>query len=125
MNDECEKVKKDLRRIRVLSHQIECVVMARDRHIKYMAHMTDETEKARLQAVIDSMKVDKLIAESNELKSRYMDLINELEPIDRTIVYECYILGVPQWKVGRNVGYSENGVHNRLNKIIDKLSKAK
>lgn len=125
MNDECEKVKKDLRKIRVLSHQIDCVVAARDRHIKYMSHVTDEREKARLQAVIDSMKVEKLIAEANELETVYMSLINQLEPTERTIIYESFILGVPHWKIARNINYSEVYVQKLSNAAISKIARMK
>ena len=124
-NEICEKVKNDLRQIRVLSHQIDCVIIARDKRIERLKHAQDEKEKARLQAIIDTINVDKLIAQANSLEQEYMALINRLDSIDGTIVYDGYILGTPYWKIAKKIGYSEANVQKRALAAIEQVARMK
>lgn len=124
-NEICEKIKKDLRQIRVISHQIDCVIVARDKRIERLKHIQDEKEKARLQAIIDTINVDKLIAQANALEQEYMCLINQLDSIDRTIIYDGYILGTPYWKIAKKIGYSEANVQKRALAAIEQIARMK
>jgi DNA-directed RNA polymerase specialized sigma24 family protein len=124
-NETCEKIKNDLRQIRVLSHQIDCVIVARDKRIERLKHTQDEKEKARLQAIIGTINVDKLIAQANSLEQEYMGLINRLDNIDRTIIYDGYILGTPYWKIAKKIGYSEANVQKRALAAIEQIARMK
>lgn len=124
-NEQSEKVKNDLRQIRVLSHQIDCVIVARDKRIERLKHTQDEKEKARLQAIIDTINVDKLIAQANALEQEYIGLINLLDSIDKTIIYDGYILGTPYWKIAKKINYSEVAVQKRASAAIEKIAKMK
>jgi DNA-directed RNA polymerase specialized sigma24 family protein len=122
-NEICEKVKNDLRQIRVLSHQIDCVIVARDKRIERLKHLHSEKEKARLQAIIVTINVDKLIAQANALEQEYIALINRLESIDRTIIYDGYILGTPYWKIAKKIGYSEAAVQKHVTAAIEQIAR--
>ena len=124
-NEICEKIKNDLRQIRVLSHQIDCVIVARDKRVVRLDYLHNENEKARLQAIIDTINVDKLIAQANSLEQEYMCLINQLDSIDRTIIYDGYILGTPYWKIAKKIGYSEANVQKRALAAIEQIARMK
>ena len=124
-NEICEKIKNDLRQIRVLSHQIDCVIIARDKRIERLKHTQDEKEKTRLQAIIDTINVDKLIAQANSLEQEYMCLINLLDSIDRTIIYDGYILGTTYWIIAKKIGYSEANVQKRALAAIEQMARMK
>ena len=124
-NEICEKVKNDLRQIRVLSHQIDCVIVARDKRVVRLDYLHNENEKARLQAIIDTINVDKLIAQANSLEHEYIALINRLDNIDRTIIYDGYILGTPYWKIAKKIGYSEANVQKRALAAIEQIARMK
>ena len=109
----------------MLSHQIDCVIIARDKRIERLKHTQDEKEKTRLQAIIDTINVDKLIAQANSLEQEYMCLINQLDSIDRTIIYDGYILGTPYWKIAKKIGYSEANVQKRALAAIEQIARMK
>ena len=124
-NETCEKIKNDLRQIRVLSHQIDCVILARDKRVMRLDYLQSETEKARLQAIIDTINVDKLVAQANALEQEYIGLINLLDSIDKTIIYDGYILGTPYWKIAKKIGYSEANVQKRALAAIEQIARMK
>lgn len=124
-NEICEKIKNDLRQIRVLSHQIDCVIVARDKRIERLKHTQDEKEKTRLQAIIDTINIDKLVAQANALEQEYIGLINRLDSIGRTIVYDGYILGTPYWKIAKKIGYSEANVQKLALAAIEQIARMK
>lgn len=129
---ETNKIKSDLKTLRKLTHSIESSLQVKERHERRLAYLKqsrgmDEsnknTEIEKLHRLLRSLKVDELIRQSTDLETLYMDAINKLEPLDRTIILEGYINGKAYWKIGRDIGYTERGVQNRINAIIEKLSK--
>lgn len=129
---ETNKIKSDLKTLRKLTHSIESSLQVKERHEKRLAYLKqsrgmDEsnknTEIEKLHRLLRSLKVDELIRQSTDLETLYMDAINKLEPLDRAIILEGYINGKAYWKIGRDIGYTERGVQNRINTIIEKLSK--
>lgn len=126
------KIKRDLKTLRKLTHSIESSLQVKERHEKRLVYLKESrgmdeptriAEIEKLHSLLQSLKVDELIKESTALETLYMDAINKLEPLDRAIILEGYINGKAYWKIGRDIGYTERGVQNRINAIIEKLSK--
>lgn len=128
--EKTEQIKKDLRRLRKLSHSIEVSLAIKERHerrreLLMQGEQTDEVreEIAKIDRVLSSLRIEDHIKQATALEERYMDAIGHLEPLDKTIILDGYINGKAYWKIGRDIGYTEAGIQKRMNKIIDTLSK--
>ncbi len=129
MKKKIEKVKNDLRQLRMLTHHIECALKAKNRHEKRLEHLkeTDGKDKeiAKLLSVITSLNIVKSIEEATKLELEYMNLINQLEPIDKAIIIDGYINGEPYWKIAQKLGYSEAGIQKRALIAIEYIARHK
>ena len=124
-----EKVKKDLRRLRVMRYSIGVAEEIKERSERRLAYLqsleqTKEVQEqiAKIRKNLSSLQIEYFIKESTEIESRYTEALQSLDPIDRTIIMDAYINGKAYWKIGRDIGYSERGVQNRVSIIIDKLA---
>ena len=129
---EREKIKKDLKTLRRLTHSIESSLQVKERHERRLLYLKESRgmdevtrmdEIKKLDSILLGLKVEELIRESTSLETLYMSAINKLEPLDRAIILDGYINGKAYWKIGRDIGYTERGVQNRISTIIDKLAK--
>ncbi len=122
------KIKKDLRRLRKISHSVEVALRVKERHEKRLVYLEERLTKDNVQEAdnirknLSTLKIDEIIREATALESLYMDAISNLEPLDRTIILDGYINGKAYWKIGREIGYTEVGVQKRVNKIIETLA---
>ena len=73
-------------------------------------------------AHLDSLPICKEIEKAREIEEKYMGAIMELDPIEKSIIVDTYINGVPYWKIGIELGYSEEGVRKRLAKAIKSIA---
>lgn len=126
--EKVENVKKDLRLLRKLTHTIEMSMELKSRHEKRLAYLrTRERENSeeieRMERLMREMRFDEDIAKATALEEKYMQIINRLESIEKTIILDGYINGKPYWKIGQGIGYSEEGVKKRVKKIIVKIVK--
>lgn len=127
--EKIEKIKKDLRRLSKLSHSIEVSLTIKERHEKrrellLQEEQTEETigEISKIDRVLSSLHIQEYIKEATALEERYMGAISRLEPLDKTIILDGYINGKAYWKIGRDIGYTEDGVKKRVKKSIEKLA---
>jgi hypothetical protein len=86
---------------------------------------TEEVKQniADIEAVLATLDTAKYIQRATELESRYIEAINRLDPLDKTIILDGYVNGKAYWKIGRDIGYTEVGIQKRVNKIIEILAK--
>lgn len=123
-------IKNDLRQLKKTIHIIEALKGSQDRYIKRIEMLsrlaqTDKI-KERIEStknVMDLMNIEEYIEEANNLERKYMGAINQLEPLDRAIIVECFINGLPYWKLALKLGYSEDGIRKKADKIMRKLLK--
>lgn len=123
------EVKKDLKDLKKHAHAIERLQRVQSTHearIKMLRKM-NETEKTRAliekeESFIDSIKLCEEIDSARQLEEKYMRAIIALDPIDKSIILDAYVNGVPYWKVGYELGFSEDGVRKRVNKIIKAIA---
>lgn len=125
-----EEVKRDLRRLRKLSHAIEAELKAKERlgaRLTYLRSIDSPGEDVlvdamRVEDAISSLRVDAHIREAAELEGRYMDAISLLDPLDRAIIIDGYVNGKPYWKIGRDIGYTEAGIKKRVTVAIERIA---
>lgn len=125
-----EKIKRDLRLLRKITHSIEVSLTVEKRHkerleILQKQEQTEEVKQniADIEAVLATLDTAKYIQRATELESRYIEAINKLAPLDKTIILDGYVNGKAYWKIGRDIGYTEVGIQKRVNKIIEILAK--
>lgn len=125
-----EKIKRDLRLLRKITHSIEVSLTVEKRHkerleVLQKQQQTEEVKQniADIEAVLATLDTAKYIQRATELESRYIEAINKLDPLDKTIILDGYVNGKAYWKIGRDIGYTEVGVQKRVNKIIEILAK--
>ena len=123
-----EKIRRELRDLRRIAHSIETMLTLKDRHQRRIAYLTELgtaealSEVEKIKTLLDGFKIEESIAKVNEIESRYMGAIGQLETVDRTIIIEGYINGKPYWKIGKEMGYSEDGIKKRARRALEKLS---
>ena len=126
---EIKEVKKDLNELRKLTHAIKSIESATNTHksrIKLLSSLaqTDKIkeliskEEELLKNIYGADKIEK----AQSLEKIYMNAIMSLDPTDRSIALNTYINGLPYWKTGLEVGYSEEGVRKRIAKIIKQIA---
>lgn len=125
-----EKIKRDLRLLRKITHSIEVFLTVEKRHkerleVLQKQQQTEEVKQniADIEAVLATLDTAKYIQRATELESRYIEAINKLDSLDKTIILDGYVNGKAYWKIGRDIGYTEVGIQKRVNKIIEILAK--
>ena len=125
-----EKIKRDLRLLRKITHSIEVSLTVEKRHkerleVLQKQQQTEEVKQniADIEAVLATLDTAKYIQRATELELRYIEAINKLDPLDKTIILDGYVNGKAYWKIGRDIGYTEVGVQKRVNKIIEILAR--
>ena len=123
------KIKKDLRRLRKITHSVEVALQVKERHERRLAYLQNETqteetlvEIEKIRKNLSALRIDGIIKEATALESRYMAAISKLDSLDQTIILDGYINGKPYWKIGREMGYTERGIQKRVLIAIEELA---
>lgn len=122
------RIKEDLRQLRFLSHYITAKITMKENHekrlevLKTLSLKDADSEADKVKRMIASCQIDKRIMEANELEQKYISAIEQLDYIDSTIIVEGYINGKPYWKIGRDIGYTAEGIQKRAKKAIENLA---
>lgn len=120
-----DEVKKDLKNLRLYNRSVSKLKELKTTHemrIKMLERM-GESEKAkeiieREKALVSSLDFATKIDKALSLEEKYMGIITALDPLERDIIIDTYINGLPYWKIGLEIGYSEEGVRKKVSKII-------
>ena len=122
-------VKNDLRQLRKTLHIIEALKMSQERYIQRIEALSRlvQTDKIKEQInttkkVMSLMRLEDYVKDATEIEAKYMASINQLDPLDRVIILDNLVNGLPYWKIGLNLGYSEDGIKKRINKAVRKLA---
>lgn len=124
-----EEVKRDLKNLKSYTHSINKLKetqLTYEMRIKMLEKM-ERTEKInniieRERNLIATLDVATKINEALLLEEKYMGIIMSLEPLDRSIILDTYINGLPYWKIGMQIGYSEEGIRKKISKIIKSIA---
>ena len=128
-DEKIAKIKKDLRRLRNMTHSIEVLLKVKEMQEKRISYLewerqvigSDEAAE-KIRENLAALRIYENIKEVTTLESEYIEAISNLDPLDRTIILDGYINGKAYWKIGREIGYTEAGVKKRMQKIFEKLA---
>lgn len=122
-------IKKDLRQLKKTIHIIDALKGVQERYIKRIESLSRliQTDRIKEQikttkAVLALMNIDQYIEEATSLESKYMYAINQLEPIEKAIILDSFVNGMPYWRVGLKLGYTEESLRKKADKIMRKLT---
>lgn len=130
MKDEkIETIKRDLRQLRKVTHSIEALMTMKDKHEKRLEYLSGlppseavEEEKRKIVSLLEKVDIQGYIARATALEERYMAAIDKLDPLDKKILIDGYINGKAYYKIGWEIGFSTQGVQNRISIIIKKIA---
>lgn len=130
MKDEkIEAIKKDLRQLRKVTHSIEALMTMKDKHEKRLEYLSGlppseavEEEKRKITSLLEKVDIQGYIARATALEEKYMAAIDKLDPLDKKILIDGYINGKAYYKIGWEIGFSTQGVQNRISIIIKKIA---
>jgi DNA-directed RNA polymerase specialized sigma subunit len=128
---EINEVKKDLKELKKSMYASRAIESAVETHLARIKTLKNLPQTERIIAIIlkEETLLNRLnalgrVEEAQLLENRYMEAILSLDPTDKTIALNTYINGVPYWKTGTELGFSEEGVRKRITKIIKKIALA-
>ena len=123
-----KRVKDELRQLRVLNHTIRSAEQTRkmyEARLSILQRVPEDKQNkelvARLEELLDKLKVEKEIEEAAKIEEKYINALNQLSPLDRSIIKDACINGKAYWKIGQVIGYSERWVQDRVRKIIEQI----
>ena len=121
-------IKSDLRQLKKTIHIIEALKRSQARYTERIDTLSKFVQTPKIKEQIEAtkkvmslMQIEEYIKEANELESKYIPIINNLEPIEKTIIMESFFDGKPYWKVGNMISYCEDTVRKKANKIMRKM----
>lgn len=123
-----ERVKKDLRELKKHVHLINTL---QRRKAQYLLRIEDLKKSHRIKAreeiimleeVLSLMNIEKYIKRASDIEKKYMKKIKSLSITDQVIIIDYYVNGLPAWKIGMRIDYSEDGIRKRLQKAIEKIA---
>ncbi len=125
------EVKKDLRELKKYTHAIKQLEVAEKTHLARIKLLEGLPRSERTEALIEkeralisSLNCQSVIENACTLEEKYISAINALPLIDRGIIVDAFINGTPYWKIGLEVGYSEEGVRKMVSRIIKKIAQS-
>lgn len=123
-----KKVKDELRQLRFLNHTIKSADRTKKMYeirLDLLQRVPDEQQNKalieRLKKLLENLNVERTIDRVSKIEEKYMSAINQLSPLDRSIITDAYINGKVYWKIGQEIGYSERWVQDRVDKIIEQI----
>ncbi len=124
-----QEIIRELRELRKLTHSIDVALKVKENHEKRREYLISRgitenslAEIRKIDDILRSLQIDDSIKRASTLELKYMTAIGKLERIDRTIILDGYINGKPYWKIGRDIGYTEDGIKKRMSKIIERIA---
>lgn len=130
MDERCKAIKQDLKDLGGLRAKLS-LLCARKEQIEYAMKVlssigTPEAieEVNRLKHEIKRLEIVEISKKIGYIEDKYLKIINKLPYVDYALITKALIDGHPYWKVGREVGYSERGVQDRIGFILAQIKKS-
>ena len=129
MSNNLNKVKSDLRQLKHLSYVINSQMEVKERHKQRLdlLRATEQTEDVkedimRLESLLKKLNIEDNIVKATNLENKYLEAINKLSGLDKTIITDAFINGKPYWKIGNRIGYTERGIQKRVSIALKKIA---
>ena len=126
MESKINKVKKDLRALKKSSHAIQRLIEVQGLYYKRVKALESfggcNVSSAEKESEL-ARRLKEEIAQSQELERKYMGAILTLDTSDKAMLLDCYINGMPYWKIAMEYGFSEEGARKHLDRLVKKIAK--
>lgn len=123
--EKIEMVKRDLKSMGKANRSLEAAMKAKELHEKRLEVLREEGNVAGIQKtiyILQSLNVEEKIIRAHEIEAKYMDAIGRLDKLEQTIILDGYINGKAYWMIGRDIGYTVDGIKKKIKNIIKKLA---
>lgn len=129
MSNNLLKVKSELRLLKHLNYVINSQMEVKERHSQRLELLkaTEQTKSVkddilRLEGLLSKLNIEDNIIKATKLENKYVEAINSLGGLDKTIITDAYINGKAYWKIGNEIGYSERGIQKRVSIALKKIA---
>ncbi len=129
MESKVKIVRKDLRALKKSSHVIQRLIELQGIHFKRIKALKALSDDGQAEAIIEkekeimlSVRLKEEIEKSQSLEAKYMDIIGELDPIDKAMILDCFLNGMPYWKIGMEYGFAEEGARKHIESIVKRIA---
>ena len=129
MKEKIYRVKKDLRALKKSSHALNRLIELHGlcyKKVKVIEALEGEASALaeREKEIALALGIKAEILKSQELTGKYAAAIGSLDAEDKAMLLDCYINGMPYWKIAMEYGFSEEGARKHIDKIVKKIAKA-
>lgn len=131
MEKNLNQIRQDLRLLKKIQHSIQVLLDVESIHKKRLEVLLSkqQTESIKqdiikIQDILSKLDIENYIKRATEIESKYWEAINNLPPLDKTIILDGYINGTSYWKLGNKLGYSEDAIKKRIPKIIENIAES-
>lgn len=124
MLSEEEQVRKDLREWRKQEHAINACIEAKGRmekQVQILLEFGRTADAQKIDAQIQSLKIDALIANAQKRREKYIKAIEQLSSVDKTIIVDSMINGKSYLRLSHELSYSEASIKWRAKNAIKKI----
>lgn len=127
-------VKMDLRRIKYGKKHLTELTAEQDKKVEYLRYLRGCRQTKQIRERIKAFEriveergaeLTRKMSELDVLFAMYDDAICALSEVDQVIIREGYIGGTPYWQIGKQLGYSERGIQERMVRIFEAIAAAK
>lgn len=129
MESKINKVRKDLRALKKNSHAISRLIEIQGLHftrIKALSELpqSDTIKSAieREKELISALGLEKKISENENLEKTYLTVLNSLSLRDKAIMLDCFVNGLPYWKIALEYGFAEEGARKHIDAIVKRIA---
>ena len=124
------EVKKDLRELKNQMHALkglETLTKTHEMRVKLLSRLPKSERVCALieneEQLIQRIDASGAFERAQELELFYIDAINKLSPTDKSIIVDTFLNGLPYWKIGAELGFSEETIRKRVVRAISQIAK--
>ena len=129
MESKINIVRKELRALKKSSRVIKRLIEAQGIHYKRIEALCKMEENEKIKAlilrekeIISALGIDKQIEKSASLEEKYIGAINALSPSDKAMMLDCFLNGMPYWRLGMEYGFAEEGARKHIEALVKKIA---
>ena len=129
MESKINVVKRDLRGLKKSSRAVKRLLEIQGLHYKRinaLSHMeqTKEIVEAtkKEKELLSALNITEELCKAQDVEKKYSTALSSLSTEDKAMVLDCYINGLPYWKIGMEYGFSEAGARKHIDTLVKKLS---
>ena len=129
MENKINVVKRDLRALKANSHALKRLIEIQGIHYTRIKTLSSLPESEKIKKAIEEEKklilalnLENQIAENVRLEEKYFSAMSSFSLKDKAMMMDCFIKGLPYWKIAMEYNLSEEGVRKHINSLIKKIA---